>query len=313
MFRAARPQDITGLLGLISRQTIDLAYPYKRLGQEPDTPRSVARVVGAASLPRRGATYTFMLTQGGSPGAVVVVRGTKGGSSWEIEHLLVPPGAEEMCAELLTQLDRKLRPRRGTNIFLRLSEDSLLLQAIGRTGFRGYAQEELFVRRAGDRLPREIPSNISVSVQSQPADFQLFRLHTSGTPVAMRIADGLTLREWQDSLATRWIDIRKTTDIVATIDDTQVGWVRFGEAGSNTVIARGVASSEQPDIHEVLIEAVIQSCGASRTIQFLAPSYEGTAARALMTRGFRPEVRYRSFAYQVGQRVLEGALAPVGL
>ena len=82
------------------------------------------------------------------------------------------------------------------------------------------------------------------------------------------------MQEWQNSLATRWIDVRKTTDIIASVNGEQVGWVRFGQVGSNTVIARSVASSARPDAHEALIEAVIQSSGRSRTIQFLTPSYD---------------------------------------
>ena len=313
MFRAARPQDFAGLLGLASRPTQDHAHPYTRLGQDRGVERSVARVIGAASLPRRGATHAFVLTHGKAPGGLVVVRGTKGGSSWEIERLLVPPDAEDLCAELLPQLDKMLRPKRGTSIFLRLSDDSPVSQSVGSAGFRGYAQEELFVRPAGDRMQREIPDDIAIRVLSEPADFRIFRLHTAWAPVAMRAADGLTMREWQDSLATRWIDVRKTTDIIASVNGEHVGWVRFGHVGSNAVIARSVASSARPDAHEALIEAVIQSSGRSRTIQFLTPSYDAPAARALTLRGFRSEATYRSFACQMGQRVLEGAFAPVGL
>ena len=313
MFRAARPKDIAGLLGLASRPTTDHAHPYTQLGQDKGVERSVARIVGIASLPRGGATHAFVLTHGNAPGGLVVVRGAKGGSSWEIEHLLIPPDAEELCAELLPQLDKMLRPKRGTSIFLRLSDDSPVSQSVGSAGFRGYAQEELFVRPAGDRAPREISPDIAIRTLSEPADFRLFRLHTAWAPVAMRAADGLTMREWQDSLNTRWIDVRKPTDIIASVKGEHVGWVRFGQVGSNAVIARSVASPERPDAHEALIEAVIQSSGRSRTIQFLTPSYDAAAARALVSRGFRSEATYRSFACQMGQRVLEGAFAPVGL
>ena len=77
MFRAARPKDIAGPTWLASRPTQDHAYPYTRLGQDSGVERSVARVIGAASLPRRGATHAFVITHGKSPGALVVVRGTK--------------------------------------------------------------------------------------------------------------------------------------------------------------------------------------------------------------------------------------------
>ena len=164
---------------------------------------------------------------------------------------------------------------------------------------------------AGDREAREIPANVSIRVLTEPADFRLFRLHTAWAPVDMRAADGMTVREWQESLATRWIDVRKTTDIVASVNGGQIGWVRFGQVGSNAVIARCAAAPEQPEAIEALIESVIQSSGRSRTIMFLTPTHDAATARALTSRGFRSEATYKSFACQMGQRVFEGALAPI--
>ncbi|MCY4576217.1 MAG: hypothetical protein OXC55_06440 [Chloroflexi bacterium] len=314
MFKGARPTDLAGLLGLASRATIDHAYPYTRVGHEMEVERSVARIVGAASLPRKGETLAVVLKNDDGLGGLAFVRGAKDSSSWEIEHLLIPPDNGDLCAELLPQLSRQLRPKKGTNVFLRLSDDSPIVDSVGSAGFRGYAEEELYVRPAGDRAERGMPEGVSVWELTEPADFRLFRLHTSCSPVEMRAADGMTLREWQESLATRWIDVRKTTDIVASTNGVeQIGWVRFGQVGSNAVIARCAASSEQPEAIEALIESVIQSSGRSRTIQFLTPSYDGATARALLSRGFRSEATYRSFSYQMGQRVLEGAFAPAGL
>ncbi len=313
MLKGARPTDIAGLLGLASRPTIDHAFPYTHVGKDRGIERSIARIVGTASLPRTGETLGLLLKDGKRPGGLAVVRGAEGGSSWEIEHLLVPPDAEGLCADLLPQLDRMLRPKKGTTIFLRVSGHSAILESVGSAGFRGYAEEELYVRPAGDREPREIPTNVSIRVLTEPADFRLFRLHTSWAPVEMRAADGMTVREWQESLATRWIDVRNTTDIVASVNGGQIGWVRFGQVGSNAVIARCAASPEQPEAIDALIESVIQSSGRSRTIMFLTPTHDAATARALTLRGFRLEATYKSFACQMGQRVLEGAFAPVGL
>ncbi len=313
MFKGARPTDIAGLLGLASRPTIDHAFPYTQLGKDRGVERSIARIVGTASLPRKGETLGLLLKDGKRPGGLAVVRGAEGGSSWEIEHLLAPPDAEGLCADLLPQLDRMLRPKRGTTIFLRVSVDSPILESMGSAGFRGYAEEELYVRPAGDRAAREIPKNVSIRVLTEPADFRLFRLHTAWAPVEMRAADGMTVREWQESLATRWIDVRNTTDIVASVRGGQIGWVRFGQVGSNGVVARCVGASEQPEAIEALIESVIQSSGRSRTIMFLTPTHDAATARALTSRGFRSQATYKSFACQMGQRVLEGAFAPVGL
>lgn len=313
MLKGARPTDIASLFGLASRPTTDHAFPYTQLGKDRGVERSIARIVGTASLPRKGETLGLLLKDGKRPGGLAVVRGAEGGSSWEIEHLLVPPDAEGLCADLLPQLDKMLRPKKGTTIFLRVSGDSPILETVGSAGFRGYAEEELFVRPAGDRAEREIPADVSIRVLTEPADFRLFRLHTSWAPVEMRAADGMTVREWQESLATRWIDVRNTTDIVASVDGGQIGWVRFGQVGSNAVIARCAVAPEQPEAVEALIESVIQSSGRSRTIMFLTPTHDAATARALMSRGFRSEATYKSFACQMGQRVLEGAFAPVGL
>ena len=313
MFKAARPTDIAGLLGLASRATTDHAYPYTRLGQDSGAERSVARIMGAASLPRKGETLGLVLKDDTGPRGLAVVRGAKGGSSWEIEHLLAPPEAGNLCADLLPQLGKMLRPKKGTNIFLRAPSESPILESVGSAGFRSFAEEELYARPAGDRAPRETPDNVGTRVLMEPADFRLFRLHTACSPVEMRAADGMTMREWQESLETRWIDVRKTTDIVATVDDAEVGWVRFGQTGSNAVIARCAASPERPEALEALIEAVIQSSGRSRTIRFLTPTHDAATARALTSRGFRSEATYRSFAHQMGQRVLEGAFAPASL
>lgn len=313
MFKGARPTDIAGLLGLASRPTIDHAFPYPQLGKDSGVERSIARIVGTASLPRKGQTLGLLLKDGKRPGGLAIVRGAEGGSSWEIEHLLVPPDAEGLCADLLPQLDKMLRPKKGTTIFLRVSDDSPILESVGSAGFRGYAEEELFARPAGDRAEREIPADVSIRILTEPADFRLFRLHTSWAPVEMRAADGMTVREWQESLATRWIDVRNTTDMVASVNGGQIGWVRFGQVGSNAVIARLAAAPEQPEAVETLIESVIQSSGRSRTIMFLTPTHDAATARALLSRGFHSEATYRSFACQMGQRVLEGAFAPAGL
>ncbi len=310
MFKGARPTDFAGLLGLASRPTTNHAFPYTQVGKQRGVERSIARIVGTASLPRKGETLGLLLKDGTRPGGLAVVRGAEGGSSWEIEHLLVPPDAEGLCADLLPQLNKMLRPKKGTTIFLRVSEDSPILESMGSAGFRGYAEEELFVRPAGERAEREIPADINIRVLTEPADFRLFRLHTSWAPVEMRAADGMTVREWLESLATRWIDVRNTTDVVASENGGQIGWVRFGQVGSSAVIARVAASPGHPKAIEALIESVIQSSGRSRTIMFLTPTHDAATARALMSRGFSSEATYKSFACQMGQRVLEGAFAP---
>ena len=313
MFRAARPRDIIGLIGLAGRPMTDHARPYARLGRERAPRRPVARVVGAASLPRRGVTLAFILPREGAAGALIVVRGARGGSSWELRHLLVPPDAEDVCGEILPQLDAMLRPRRRMNIFLRLAEESRIAQVVSAAGFRGYAHEELYVRPAGERMPRGASPDIEVRPLDHAADFRLFRLYTAWSPVAVRTADGLTLRAWQDSLETRWLDVRGTTDLVASVKGQPVGWARYGDTGSKTVLAHSIAAPSHPNAHEALIEAILQARGSNRTLQFLAPSSDGHAAHALTARGFHLQGAYRSFACQIGERVPEGALAPAGL
>ena len=313
MFRAAHPRDIGGLLGLASRSTADHAYPHKRIGHRLEADRSVARVVGGASLPRRGITHAFALTRGQSSGGLAVIRSYEGVSSWEIEHLLAPPDGGGLCSELLGQVNRMLAPRRGTSIFLRLLESSPIIRGVAEAGFRSYGYEELYVGEADALRPRVASPNITINSWRGQAAFQLFRLYTAWTPVTIRAADGLTFREWQNSLSTRWVDVRNTTDIVASKGDQPVGWARMGESTSRALLARTITAEGQPDAQEALIDAVLEASGGKRVVHFLAPSYQAGAGRALMERGFRSEAMFQDFVCQVGERVMEGALAPVGL
>ena len=313
MFKVAQPASIAGLLGMATRPAIDHAVPYTRLGKERGGQRSVARTIGVASLPRRGDTIGLSLKNGVGARGFAVVRSATEGSWWEIENLLLPPDADDLCLELVPQLDKALRPKRGTTIFVRVPEASPLTQTLGPAGFRPYTHEELFVRPPGDRAPREIPANVEVTILPTAPDFRLFRIHTSALPVEMRVADGITLREWQEALATRWIDVRKTMDIVASSSGAELGWARCGQVSNGAVLARCATAPGHSDAIEALIESVIQASGRSCSIMFLVPEHDAALGRALGLRGFHAETSYRGFALQMGRRVLEGAFAPVGL
>ena len=283
------------------------------MGRQLGAERSVARVAGAASLPRRGVTHAFVLTRGKSSGGLAVIRSHNGASSWEIEHLLAPPDLGELCSELLQRVDSMFAPRRGTNIFLRLLESSPISRDVAGAGFRSYRHEDLYVSDAGAVRPHGASPNITLSSWGGEAGFQLFRLYTAWTPVTVRTADGLTFREWENSLATRWVDVKNTRDIVASKGDLPVGWVRMGESNSRALLARTITAHGHPDAHNALIDAVLEASGGKRGVHFLTPSYQADAARALTERGFRCEATFQDFVCQVGERVMEGAFVPAGL
>jgi hypothetical protein len=316
MFRTAHPKDVTGLLRFAAQAAPNFAYPRHRLGT---VERRVwgSRALLSTAVPRRGMVHTLLLTQGTQVGGLVSMRGHKRLSTWEIEQLLVSRGSEDACLELLARLDALVVQARGLRVFLRLAEDSPVCQAAAEAGYRRYLTEDLYSRPGkqsdtDQTAPLEAWADIQARPQRPEDDYPLFRLYTATTPVAVRAAEGLTFREWQETNTVRWQGTHRVRDTVLAREHKPVGWVRTAVAPSGRLVMSILAEARDSSALEATVKAALRATHGRRT-SALVPGHATSLAERLEEAGFSRTGTYVSMVHQVGERVLEGAFMPAGV
>ncbi len=217
------------------------------------------------------------------------VRG--GVRAWEVDRLHLKEA--EQALDLLEQVVVAAGTRGAERVFLRVPQDSQIVDEARRVGFFPYYEE---IHLTGDAWTGSSTKALgsanghqavtfgsySAEDRAEPDNHGLFQLYCAATPQQVRAGVGMTFDQWHDSGER---PRPRRNESVVKLDGKIVGW-RLREPFGGTAAGQVLAHPAQPDMMSHLIE---MSYG---TQNWLIPSYQENAAELLARQGLREIGRY---------------------
>ncbi len=310
MIRAFQPTDLSGLVMLASRSLENLACPRERLAETPRRVRAAPGLVAAWMMPGREREQTFLWTPQRGGGGLLSCRSRADFSTWEADLLLLDTAhTEEFCREFLGRLGPRAADAKIMRLFLRLTADSPLRESVQKAGFTPYVQESLYVRR-NRRDDVLVPFSLPGLRRRRPTDeLGLQRLYNRATPYGVRLAEGITLPQWQESMAVRWRSGRGGEDWVMERDDVLIAWVRTAVTGRTGYLSLYVHPDHQGVFADVVKFGLAHLSGRNFT-SLLLPEYQTGNITSVERLGFEKTEDFISFVWEAPAKVPNSGLVP---
>lgn len=306
MLRALQPMDLVALASR-QRSLVDEAQPRGQLEHRERHELPPSSLVWDC-LPWGKGRRTWVWLDRGQICGLVSIRYRQSGNTWEVAHLCLRDLT--LGQELLDRLSWLGGERGVERIFLRLPQDSPLLEVAQRSGFSGYLRESLF--RSSERQPKNALGAPSLTLRPhyRRDELGLFQLYNAAVPLAVRQARGLTFVEWGES-QEKPLQRGPFHELVGEKEGQVVGWVRLqarGERGSFELLAHPGA----PSVSVALLDYCLGNLEApSRSIFCLAAEFQRDLQEHLRQRGFEEVAQYSLLVKKTTARVRQTCLAPV--
>lgn len=309
MIRTLQPIDFWGLARFTSKAPSNEARPREKLslGRPDALPPSA---LFAEWMPAGRRRHVWILSEARQIRALASVRPRAGKGTWEVDTLLLEPGAEALCRELLERLSVAAGARGVHRLFLRLCSSSPMLQEARAASFIGYQKEYLLHGRGlqnGHTLPSTLPQLRSRAASD---DYPLFRLYQAATPAQARMVEGTTFQEWQDAQERGW-DRGHRSEYVYEREGQLVGWLRVTDA-EKVGYLDVLASPEDGALADALVDIGRSALANKETLVSLVREGDAALLGSLRERGFEPVNEYVCLVKQVTARVRAPCLIPAG-
>jgi hypothetical protein len=243
-------------------------------------------------------------------GGLLSCRGRPDLSTGEVDHLLLSTDTEDGCIAVLNHLGIQAAEAGFHRLFLRLSAESPYRESVRRAGFSSYVTEHLLTWDLRG-VAREGAPALPPGLRPRRArdDYPLFRLYGLATPMPVRLAEGLTLQEWQESMAVRWGTGRPNADLVVEREGEVVAWLRTAarrSAGELFLLLHPEAASLFSD----LLHLGLQRLEGRPRAFVLLPEHQSQLLNPLAEMGFEKVAEYVSFVREAATRVKSPGLVP---
>lgn len=302
MIRPLHLTDVAVLLLFLGKSPVNEARARGRLSyKEKASPLAVpALMSGLISRDRR---HSLVYAHRGLIRGLVYLRRCGGPSVWEIEHLLLAPGHEKLCVDLLEMLGSARDEIGVERLFLRLDSSSPLVDTARQAGFSHYLTEILYCLEGTSPSgpPELLPT---LRPRSSADEYKLFRLFTTAVPIQVRSVEGMTFQEWKhsgDRAATKEFVVENRNEISA--------WLRIrfeGVAGQFDI----VTTLETTELGQ-LVSYCLSILRGRYPIYCLVPEFQPQLQRILKERGFHRVAEYSCLSKQLAVRAREPQLVPI--
>jgi len=246
---------------------------------------------------------SFVCVHRGFIEALVSLRSCRGPGAWMVERLLLSPGREALCFDLLERLAFAGGKLKAERLFLRLDSSSPVVEMAKQAGFNHYLTEYLYCLEGG-RQNEPTESRLILRPKSSADEHSLFRLYSAAAPHQVRCAEGMTLQEWSQSRdrdATRELVLEKGGEVSAWLR------IRMGRIAGRFEI---VGESGAEELGE-LVDYSLAALRGRHPVYCLVPEFQQQLRRILEERGFYQAVAYACLSKQLAVRVHEPQLVPL--
>lgn len=230
-------------------------------------------------------------------------------SVWEIDRLLLGAETDSMVVRSLFSYLAAVGGEVGIQkVFLRISQDSPIIESARGAGFVEYNLETLYVR------PLTVPNFPHVPLEglrqkSGVDEHALFQLYCQSVPVPVREAEAMVLDEWQQ-LRQRNRPVVKRREMVLERDGEIIAWLQTGLRNGAGQLEVLVQPGEERYIPG-LINTGTALIGDGVPIYCLVSGHQAGLPIALEDAGFVSLTEYRAFVMQLAVRVRQPRLVPV--
>jgi hypothetical protein len=235
--------------------------------------------------------------------ALVSLRRCRGPGAWMVERLLLSPGQEALCFDLLEKLAFAGGKIKAERLFLRLDSSSPAVDMAKQAGFNHYLTEYLYCLGEG-RGTKAAESRLVLRPKSSADEHSLFRLYSAAAPHPVRCAEGMTLQEWsqsRDSDATRELVLDKGGEMSAWLR------IRMGRTAGRFEIIGELDAEELGE----LVDYSMAALKSRHPVYCLAPEFQQQLRHVLEERGFYQAAAYSCLSKQLAVRVHEPQLVPL--
>ncbi len=244
--------------------------------------------------------------------ASALVRG--GLRAWEVDRLHLK--TSEQALDLLEQVVGAAAARGAEKVYLRVPQDSQIVDEACRAGFFPYYDE---IHLTGHEATGQIENGggdttdttyghhartlerYSSEDRAEPDSHGLFQLYCASTPQQVRVGVGMTFDQWCDSQEQPQPRRHET---VLKLEGKIVGW-QLREPFGDTAAGQVLAHPGHPDLMAHLIEM------SRNTLNWLVPTYQENAVNLLARNGLQEAGRYTMLIKTVTAPVMDRELSYV--
>jgi len=302
MIRPLRITDIAGLPSFMGRPPVNEARTRDSFVSGSDTAAPIGSMLMSCLVPS-SRHRSLVYTRRGQIEGLACLRQLSGHTAWEVERLLLAPGHEEFCVDLMERLGAAGDEVGIERLFLRLDSSSRVVDMARQAGFGQY-QTEILHRCDEPRQPATPALSRSLRPRSSADEHRLFRLYSSAVPVQVRAAEGMTFREWKHSRNRRG----DAEYVVEQADDLSSWlWIKHRAASGQLALMSKADASELRD----LVEYALSVLRGKRPVFCLVPDSEVELMTVLADEGFGRVAEYSCLSKQLALRVREPRWVPL--
>jgi hypothetical protein len=302
MIRSLHLTDIAVLLLFLGKSPVNEAKVRDRLSSREFELLAAVPLLRSCLL-SDDKQCSFICVHRGFIQALVSLKRCRGPGAWMVDRLLLSPGREELCRDLLERTgfaDDKIKAER---LFLRLDSSSPAVDMAKQSGFTHYLTEHLYYLE-GAHQTEPLQSSLVLRPRSSADEHGLFRLYTAASPLQVRRAEGMTLQEWsqsRDKDATRELVLEKNGEISAWLR------IRLGRTAGRFEI---VTESGAEELGQ-MVNYSLAALKGRNPVYCLVSEFQQQLQHILEEQGFSRVASYACLSKQLAVRVPEPQLVPL--
>jgi hypothetical protein len=258
-------------------------------------------------LPREKRWHGWVAVERGRLRGFVAARPRSGPRAWEITHFMLAQGEAEAGLALLNELSQAGAEHGVEKVFLRLAQDSPLLEISRRADFSTYAEERLYRGQRGEPQAQFLLDAQSIRPREKEDDFGLFQLYSHSAPASVRQAEGMTFEEWLQTQER--CPKRRTGEWVWEKEGRVAGWLRSPLEGQSEIELM-VHPAEEEALETLFAYGLTRSSPGS-PVACLAAHFQNRLRRHLEAQGFEAVADYCLLVKPLAVRVPQPSLAPI--
>lgn len=310
MIRSIRPTDFASFLAFVRKGHSNDAKTGRNLGLRERRLYSVGQFFQEwLSLDEDRYTWVDIVRR--RIRGLISVRARPSPTSWQVDTLIVPPGADcqDISLGLLDYISAVGSEVGVYKVFLRLQRDSILKETARQAGYQPYKAELLYWRERL-ALPPGAASAVEGAVRSKRPtdDLPLFHLYSAQVPGHIREAEAMTLDEWR-AIWKKDLNLPTEEEFVLEKNGSLVGWLRL-RSGRHVNSFDVLASNQEPDNLEILLTYCMGKLDYRRPTYCLFAEARDDLRRSLDERGFCLAGEYSCFIRQLAVRVRQPRFVP---